>query len=261
MRAGRWVFIVLLVILTACAGAPRRPPGAVSELDKDEAARLLKVVEEKNDSITPYKGIGRIAVYGKRGSLDGRAAWVAAPDGRFRVEALAVTGQPFARMICTRQECFFIFRDGGYLRRQGAGDTSLEPLSGIRLKARHMVRIMGGGAPLADYDSAGAYDMPEGGKVLILKKRFSGTVQTIRFSEDLEHIRETRIFGWRGPLYRAEIRRPERTDSCTVPFEIDISDENGNRIKISVDRCWTGIEPKKEAFSPELPEAAGCGRQ
>ncbi|MCF8110105.1 MAG: hypothetical protein K9J85_01310 [Desulfobacteraceae bacterium] len=261
MRSLRWFFIVLLVILTACAGAPRRPPGAVSELGKAEAARLVKIVEEKNDLITPYKGIGRIAVHGERGFLDSRAAWIAAPDGRFRVEALAVTGQPFARMICTRKECFFIFRDGDCLRRQGAGDTSLAPLSGIKLKARDMVRIMGGGAPLANYDSAGAYDTAEGGKVLVLKKRFSGTVQTIRFSEDLECIRETRVFGWRGLLYRAEIRRPDLAGSRMVPFDIDISDESGKRIKISVDRCWTDIEPKKKAFSPDLPEAAGCGRQ
>ncbi|MFP4193811.1 MAG: hypothetical protein ACOCQI_03425 [Desulfosalsimonas sp.] len=261
MRPGWWFFIVLLVLLTACAGGPRRPTGAVSKLGEGEASRLIETVKEKNDSITPYKGLGRIGIYGKRGSIEGRAAWVAAPDGRFRIEALAVTGQPFARMICTTDECFFIFRDGGCLRRQGAGDTSLEPLSGIRLKARDMVRIMGGGAPLADYDSAGAYDMPEGGKVLVLKKRFSGTVQTIRFSEDLEHIRETRIFGWRGPLYRAKIGRLGKSNSRMVPFELDISDESGNRINASVERCWFDIEPKENAFSPELPEGAGCGRQ
>lgn len=261
MRA-RWCFLAaLLFLLTACAGVSRQPPGAVSELGRDDASRLVKAAEEKNAIIKPYKGIGQISIHGKRGSLDGRAAWIAAPDGRFRVEALAVTGQPFARMICTKDECFFIFRDGDCLRRQSAGDTSLDLLSGIKLNARDMALLLAGGVVLADYSSAGAYATDSGQKVLVLKKRLIGTVQTIRFSDDLEHILEVSVFGWRGLLYRAEIKRLERAGSRMMPFELNISDKSGNRISVSVERCWTDIEPKKQAFSPELPEGTGCGRQ
>ncbi|MFP4454159.1 MAG: hypothetical protein ACLFPI_12435 [Desulfobacterales bacterium] len=258
----RWCFLAaLLFLLTACATAPGRPPGAVSELGRDDASRLVRIVEEKNDKIKPYKAIGQISIDGKQGSLDGRAAWIAVPDGRFRVEALAVTGQPFARMICTKDECFFIYRDGDCLRTQSAGDNSLDLLSGIKLNARDMALLLGGGAALTDHSSAGAYATDSGQKVLVFKKRLIGTVQTIRFSEDLEHILEVRVFGWRGLLYRAEIKRLERVGSRMMPFELDISDKSGNRISVSVDRCWTDIEPEKRAFFPDLPEGAGCGRQ
>ncbi len=261
MRAG-WCFLAaLLLVFTACAGVPKRPPDAVSELDRDEAARLVRAVKEKNNSIAPYKGIGQIAIHGKRGSMDGRAAWIAAPDGRFRVEALAVTGQPFARMICTKDECFFIYRDGDCLRKQSAGDAGFEPLSGVELNAGDMVMLMGGGAALADHDNAGAYAAGSGQKVLVLKRRLMGTVQTVRFSEDLEHILEVRVFGWRGLKYRAEIMRLDRAGSRMIPFELNVSDAGGNSISVSVERCWFDIEPKEAAFSHELPEGTGCGLQ
>lgn len=261
MRAGWCFFCVLLIVLTACAGVPRRPSDTVSELSREHADQLVKAAEEKNDSVAPYKGIGQIAIHGKRGSLDGRAAWIAAPDGRFRVEALAVTGQPFARMICTKDQCFFIYRDGDCLRRQSARNAGLEPLSGVDMNARDMVLLMGGGVALADHHTAEAYATGSGQKVLVLKRRLIGTVQSVRFSEDLEHVLEVKAFGWRGLRYQAEIRRLDRSGSRMIPFELNISDESGNSISVSVERCWFDIEPKEAAFSPELPEGAGCGRK
>lgn len=255
---GRWILVFLALALTACAGTPARPPGAVLELGSNDASRLKQIAEEKNDSLKPYKGTGEIFIHGPKGFMEGRAAWIAAPDGRFRVEALAVTGQPFARMICSRSECFFIFTEDDCLRRESAGHTGLGPLSGIGLEARDMVFLMGGGVRLKDHDSSEAYTTESGGQVLVLKKRFMGTVQTVHFSDDLESIVETEVFGWRGPVYRAEVTRGKQAGSRVMPSAVDVSDESGNRINVSVQRCWTGIEPGPDAFSAELPEGAGC---
>ncbi|MFW6334444.1 MAG: hypothetical protein ACOC0W_04160 [Desulfosalsimonas sp.] len=256
----RWLVVAGLVIAAAgCAGAPRQPYGPVSGLEREEARDLKDRAEAKNDSITPYKAIGRIEIQGERGVLDGRAAWIAAPDGRLRVEALAVTGQPFARMICPAEQCFFIFRDGNCLRRETAGDTDLAPLTGIKIGAREMVHIMAGGALLADHDHAEAYSHSSGGKILVLKKRFRGTVQMLYFSEDLESIRKTEVYGWKGLLYKAEISGEKQTGSGAMPSELVVSDDSGNSLSISVQRFWTGIEPGRGAFSPELPDGAGCG--
>lgn len=257
----RWCCLVaLLIAVTACAGTRGRPSGAISELSSEDASRLINIAEKKTDKFTPYKGIGEIRIYGKQGFMESRAAWMGAPDGRLRVEALGVTGRPFARMICTRDKCFFLFQEGDCLRRETAGNTDLSPLSGIAIKARDMVLLLGGGVGLADYDSAEAYLTDSGGKVLVLKKRFLGTVQTVRFSRDLGHVRETAVFGLRGRVYRAKITRREQIGSRMMPFELDISDDNGNRINVSVERCWIDINPGQKAFSPELPEGAGCGR-
>ncbi|MCF8025341.1 MAG: hypothetical protein K9J79_00175 [Desulfobacteraceae bacterium] len=258
MKPRRYLAVALLLVITACAGAPKRPPGAVSELERKEASRLIETLKEKNKAVAPYKAIGQLGIYSTRVSLEGRTAWVAAPDGRFRVGVLGLTGQPFVRMICTRDKCFFHFRDGDCLRRETAGSTSLEPLCGIEIKARDMVLLLGGGVRLAGYDSAKAYETVSGRKVLLLKKSLSGTVQTVEFSKDLAHILETKVFGWKGLVYRAEIRHHQRAGSRIMPFDLDISDANGNRIRVSVERCWTDIEPGKQTFSPELPEGAGC---
>ncbi|MFP4158257.1 MAG: hypothetical protein ACLFQ9_00770 [Desulfobacterales bacterium] len=261
MRDVPWIFVLLFLAFSACAGSPDRPPGAVSELEEADASRLKQIAEEKNESITPYKGIGEIFIDGPNGVVEGRAAWIAAADGRFRVEALNVTGQPLARMICSRTECFFIFTEEDCLRRETAGHTGLGPLSGIGLKAREMVLLMGGGVGLRDHDSKEAYATASGGQVLVLKKGFLGTVQTVRFSEDLENIVSTEVFGWRGPVYRAEVTRQERAGRDMMPFGLDITDETGNRITVSVQRCWTDIEPGPDAFATQLPDGAGCDRQ
>lgn len=255
----KFLVFLLLFLITSCAGAPRRPYDAVSELGRKDTYRLIDIVKEKNEAVTAYKAIGEIGLYGGRVSLETRAAWIAAPDGRFRVGVLGLTGQPFARMICKLDKCFFHFRDGDCLRRETAGNTSLEPLCGIEIKAGDIVLLLSGGVGLAAYDSAEAYETSFGAKILVLKNGLLGTVQTVRFSRDLKHILGTEVFGWQGLIYRAEISDYKPVASGSMPFHLDVSDAGGNRVKVSAERCWTDIKLEKQAFSPELPEGSGCG--
>ncbi|MFP3980056.1 MAG: hypothetical protein ACLFUY_01575 [Desulfobacterales bacterium] len=258
MKLFIWPFLLCLVLLAACAG--RQLPGVTSQLSAPDSARMLRTVKAKNAELAPYKGIGRIGIQNSGNSWGVGAAWVAAPDGRLRVAALSLTGQAFARMICDPRKCYFIFRsaDEGCLRRETPGDRSLEPLVGINLAAGDLVRLLGGGAPLVDYDSAEAYDMDSGEKLVVLKKRFFGTVETIRFSPDMAHVREVTVYGWRGADYRAKITHRQQVNGQSMPFALQISDESGSRMRVSVERCWINIKPSAEAFSTDLPEGARC---
>lgn len=260
MKFFRWAFFLSAVLLAACAGTGGRPPGVTLQLAASDSARMVRAVEAKNADIPAYKGIGQIGIQNSDNSWGVRAAWIAAPDGRLRVAALSLTGQAFARMICDLRKCYFIFRseNEGCLRRETPGDRSLKPLVGMEMAAGDLANLLGGGAPLVDYDSAAAYDTDAGEKLLVLKKRFFGTVETIRFSPDMAHVREVTIYGWRGPDYRAKITRRQQVDGQSMPFGLEISDESGSRMRVSVERCWTDINPSAEAFSADLPEGARC---
>lgn len=255
----RWLMLLALLPLAACAGVVRPPPDAASRAEPGAAAGLVDHIRRINAGLVPYKGIGRIDFFSPNDSWSVRAAWLAAPDGRLRVEALGLTGQPFARMICLPDHCVFIFRQGDCLQKHSSGRTSLEPLAGIDVDAGALVRILGGGIPLADHDSAEAYVTNSGQRLLVLKKRFRGTVETIRFATRPLRVREIAVHGWRETAYRARILSVRRVDARPMPAEVSVADGQGRAMRIAVQRCWVDIEPPPAAFSAELPGGGGCG--
>ncbi|MBS3809562.1 MAG: hypothetical protein KGY38_05360 [Desulfobacterales bacterium] len=255
----RGLIIIAVLFIAACAGPPKRPPDVYSEITARDASRLVEILKAKNAAVSPCKGIGQIGIYGSKGSREVRAAWIATPDGRLRVEALGLTGQPFAKMICSHSRCYFLFRgDDNCLRMESTGDTSLELLVGIELEAGDVALLLAGGVPIKSHDSVAAYETASGEKLLVLKRRFSGTVQTVRFSADRERVREMTVFGWAGELYRAEIIGYMNVQGRDIPSELRISDFGENRMRVSAKRCRTGIKPPEGVFTPNLPEEARC---
>lgn len=249
----RLIALFLILLTAACASVEKPPPSAVSRMEAGKAESLLARIQEANKTMSPYKAIGRIGVDDDSGSWSVRAAWLGAPGGRFRVEAMGLSGQPFVKVICGPDLCSFHFPEGGEVRRRDTGRRSLGRLAGVDIDVDDLALLLGGGVPIADHDSVAAYQTLGGGSMLVLKKRFSGTVQRIRFSTDPVSVREVEMFAWQGTAYRAEISEVRSVDGRNMPFELQISDPEGNRLSVSVERCWADAAVPARAFSPELP--------
>ncbi|MBA2881748.1 outer membrane biogenesis lipoprotein LolB [Desulfosalsimonas propionicica] len=250
---GRLIVLFLILLTAACASVEKPPPSAVSRMDAGKAESLLACIRKANEAMTPYKAIGRIGVDDDSGSWSVRAAWLGAPGGRFRVEAMGLAGQPFGKIICGPELCSFHFPEGGELRRRDTGRRSLGRLAGVDIDVDDLALLLGGGVPIADHDSVAAYRTLCGDPMLVLKKRFSGTVQHIRFSTDPIRVREVEMFTWQGTAYRAEILAVRSADERNMPSELQISDAEGHRLSVSVERCWADAAVPARAFSPELP--------
>lgn len=250
---GRLIALFLILLTSACASVEKPPPSAVSRMDAGKAESLLARIQKANEAMTPYKAIGRIAVDDDSGSWSVRAAWLGAPGGRFRVEAMGLAGQPFVKIICGPDLCSFHFPEDGELRRRDTGRRSLGLFAGVDIDVDDFALLLGGGVPIADHDRVAAYQMLCGDSVLVLKKRFSGTVQRIRFSTDPVSVREVEMFAWQGTAYLAEILAVRSSDGRNMPFELQISDAEGHRLSVSVERCWANAAVPARAFSPELP--------
>ncbi|MFW6283971.1 MAG: hypothetical protein ACOC1H_01105 [Desulfosalsimonas sp.] len=249
----RLIALFLILLTAACASVEKPPPSAVSQMEAEKAQSLLGRIQEANEEMTPYKAIGRIGVDDDSGSWSVRAAWLAAPGGRFRVEAMGFAGQPFVKIICGPDLCSFHFQEDGEVRRRDTGRRSLGMLAGVDIDVDDLALLLGGGVPIADHDMAAAYQTLRGDAMLVLKKRFSGTVQRIRFSTDPIRVREVEMFTWQGSAYLAEILAVRSEDGRNMPSQLQISDAEGHRLLVNVERSWADAAVPARAFSPELP--------
>ncbi|MBS0014308.1 MAG: hypothetical protein KFF46_10085 [Desulfobacterales bacterium] len=253
---GRLLALFLILLISACASVEKPPPSAVSRMEGAEAESLLARLEKTNAAMTPYKAIGRIRVADDSGSWNVRAAWMGAPGGRFRVEAMGLAGTPFAKVICGPDLCSFHFTEDGEIRRRDTGRRSLDLLAGVDIDVADLALLLGGGVPVSDHDTAAAYQTLSGEPMLVLKKRFSGTVQRIWFSTKPVRVREMEMLNWQGVAYRVVIHAVSSKKGRNMPLELEVSDEKGHRLQLSVERLWADAAVPARAFSPELPANA-----
>ena len=249
----RWPALVLVVLVASCASLA--PPGPeTSRLSPGKADCLLAHIRSTNKKVTPYKAIGRIRVEDSAGAWSVRAAWMTAPGGCFRVEALGLAGQPFAKVICNPDRCAFHLLENGQLRKKNTGRRSLAPLAGVDIRIDDLGLLLAGGVPLIDYDAAAAYETDTGSLMLELKKRFSGTGQRLLFDPDSLDIREIKIFGRGEVAYRVRIPEMLASKGRRVPARLEISDPDGHFLRLTVERFWTDAAVSKKVFSPEFFE-------
>lgn len=245
----------VLLLTLSCAGLQVPDDARVGQ-----ARARLAELEKKNADMPAFKGIGKLRIRRDRQAWSVRMAWVGAAGGRLRVEALGLTGQPFAKLVCNAPDCHFLFQDdSGEYRKEKSDAKSLKPLTGIAVDVDALVQILGGGVPIADHDTVWLETGTDGGGgVLVLQDRWRGVVQKIRLAADGSAIRSMERFGFTGLRYRVVIRRPEMTDGRLMPHALRIEDGDGNMMAISVERCWVDIALPAGVFAPELPENPGA---
>ncbi|MGM0451903.1 MAG: hypothetical protein ACQERN_01900 [Thermodesulfobacteriota bacterium] len=245
-----WLLPVVLFTLS-CAGFRVPDDGRI-----EEARSLLGEFGRKNRSMPSFKGIGELRIRRNQESWSVRMAWLGASGGRLRVEALALTGQSFAKLVCDRSDCYFLFRDdSGEHRREKSGTRTVEPLTGISVDVDALVLMLGGGVPIADHDAAWMQaGEGDNGDVVVLRDRWRGVVQKIYLTADGSGIRQIKRFGVTGLRYSAEISRLQMTDGRRMPYAVQIRDKDGNFMAISVQRCWADIDLPEDVFDPGLPE-------
>ncbi len=244
---GCMALLVTLLFLPACYNIVRR--GAALEVQNApaEAVSALSLIQQRNDEVKPFKGIGKISVWNSDGSQTSRAAWLGSPDGRLRVEFLSLPGQPAAKLIIDGSSYSFLSQIDGRLYRESCADPDLEKVTGVSIKASEVITFLGGGIPVYEYDSVFfEQSEPDGRFVLIFKKNWLGVVEKICFNGS--EIEKIEIFRWDKVAYQAEFNNIRNVSGHYVPFNLVITGGDHQGFSFTVDRCWADIDVSPSMF-------------
>lgn len=248
----RWIVLLIFLLSASCASVERFVPDTSRKLAPEKARELIESVKKTNELIFPYKAIGRITLENKNYTWSVRAAWMGAAGRCFRMEALGMAGQPFAKIICGSGKCSFYFISDSEIIQRKTSRRNLAPVTGIDIEVNDLLFLLGGGVSLSDYNKAEAYSHDPKDLMLVLKKTFFGTVEIISFDRQSLRITQVQKIGHSGLLYQADINNASADSGRYMPVELRISDKSGNRMRISVERFWTDIVVPESAFSHDL---------
>lgn len=216
-----------------------------------QAQSLISGIKARSYALDTVKGIGRITYRNADAVQGSRAAWLAAPDGRIRIEMLGPTGHAVAKFIFDGKTYAYISHLDQQVYTYSGSDLNLGPITGVAVPAADMVYFLAGAVPLRDYDHIDLITEDESGRrILVLKKRWHGTVQKIYPDMDGHLVARVDFFNrWGRLAYRADLGRFRQVDGRQIPFSIHVSDGDENGLRIEVDKCWTGFPLGPEMFS------------
>ncbi len=252
--------VVFLVFtgLTGCSAVLRpnmlEPAMHLAESDvPPRAARLLQLVQEKNEQAGSFKGIGQIRLWDGNQIRTSRAAWAGTPEPRLRIEFLGLPGQPVAKFMFNGcRSVFYSCPDQQPFERKSA-NPNLGPVTGVDVTAGALTLLLAGGIPVYAHDDVSVLtekgaDEGSDRQVLILKKRFFGIVEKIYFNGPA--IEKVEIFQRKNTLYQAEPRDIRDVNHQPRPFFLKISNPAGQGFSFHADRQWAGMALRPEMFDP-----------
>jgi hypothetical protein len=241
------VLFLIPLFLPACYKIVKKDTGFAFQKVPPEVSRFLSIIEQKNNAVTAFKGIGKIRVWDSDNSRTSRAAWLGAVDGRLRIEFLGLPGQPVARLIFDGNRFSFLSHIDQQEYGQTCSDPNLEPVTGVSIKTSEVVEYLAGGVPVYEHDSVLLEQSDSDGKfVLVFKKYWLGVVEKIFFNGT--EIEKLEIFKWGKKTYQVEFKDIRVVSKHQVPFDLLIDDGDNQGFSFAVDRHWTDIHVLPSMF-------------
>ena len=241
------VFFLATVLLPACYNIVKKDAGFKFQKAPSEVSRFLSIIEQKNDAVKSFKGIGKIRVWDSDSSRTSRAAWLGADDGRLRIEFLGLPGQPVAKLIFDGDRYSFQSHIDQQEYGQTCSDPNLELVTGVSIKTSEVIDYLAGGVPVYEHDSVSLAPGKSGGKsVLTFRKQWLGVVEKIFFNESV--LEKVEIFTWGSKSYQVAFKDIRVVNGHRVPFHLVITNGDDQGFSFTVDRHWADINVLPSTF-------------
>ncbi len=259
MSVKAWlVFFLAILFLPACYNIIKKDAGFEFQQAPPEVSRFLSILEQRNDAVNSFKGIGKISFWDSGRSRTSRAAWLGAADGRLRIEFLGLPGQPVAKFIFDGNQYSFLSQMDQQSYSETCSDPNLKQVTGVSINVSEVIEYLAGGVPVYEHDSVlleqeePGEQVGSGGKfVLIFRKYWLGVVEKIFFNEFV--IEKVEIFRWGKKAYQVEFKDIRTVNEHQVPFHLVITNGDDQGFSFTVDRHWADINvlPSTFTITPE----------
>ena len=224
---------------------------------RQEARAILSVHENANNTLLSFKGIGKIEL--TRNGKDvftARSAWAGSYPDRFRIELLAMSGQPLISMAYDRDLfSYFSHTDATYFQDDVSGAT-LERLSSIPVAIEDIMKFLTGRIPVSEHATSYLERLaPDKGFLLVLEADWTGVTEKIYLDETKSKIYKVELFGITGALkYRAELRDELLVDGYRLPAHLTLSNGKGDTVRFRIDRYIANAPVEESMFTITPPE-------
>lgn len=242
---------LVIILLCACSGTIPHPEETSG--DGKQAAYLLKQLRSFNDDLETLKGIGHFRLKSDGAYRSARIAWAGTRFGAIRLEIMGLTGQPEYTVAADGQNVSFIAYHPYRYHKQKAESIDLEELLSISISSGDIADILAGRIPAADYVTVLLEkNHLTGEELLILKSWWDKTSQKIYMNRDRTLFRAFEAYEFSGELrYRVVYEKTETIEGFELPLKLVIENRRGDRLEITVDRCFPNAVLSPGLFSPD----------
>jgi hypothetical protein len=218
----------------------------------------MDALQTANSDLKALKGWGRVRVVAPGDQrIYERAVWVGAEPGRLRFAFLAPTGPVFPMSCDETWVTALRHADGEYYRRQ-IGDNSLSGLLPVQIKCADLFGLLVGRLPGVAYDAV-RLDTDEGDGngdiVMLLQRRFRGTVGRIRADRDSGELTSVELLDIHGNrLYEARLEGMQTIAGYRLPSRIRLSGPDGG-LELEIARIEPDADVAENVFRIMPPGA------
>lgn len=252
-------FVLFGFGLSACSSITASLSGREEDLASISATQnLLSALEAQNSTLRNFKGIGTIKVWNDRKvQIDERVAWVGSLPLKISI-AVLISGYPAVKLASDGEWFYYLEAQGNqsYYKKIRTADANLKRLISIPIGSNDVLTLLGGRVPMREHHQAQLKEDESGnGYVLILKKRWWGTIEKIYVDDTMSQVRQIEIFNRSGSLdYRASFEQFKDVQGYRLPFKLKISNDHGADCQLDIDRYWADVSVSPSMFVLNPPE-------
>jgi len=243
------VFLVALS-LSACVSTPRTGVGVPTP----DPHRFLSSLKKQQDSITSFRGIGKL-----RYTMDGeehttRAAWIGSLPANLRVDTLGLWGQPNLTLLVKGSALYLHAPDEDRCLKAKATARNVSRLVSVPLPVEDLFVMLSGQVPVLPFHRAAIqYSEAEGQWCLSLYRKWGRLVERIWTKGMGTIVNRIDVFDRSGHLaYTALFRRFQPLKDSLIPKEIVVSGEQGESFSLEVERLSTNVEVPAGAYTLQV---------
>jgi hypothetical protein len=241
---------------TGCATVSGTRDTPASAVDSAEALAILERLQQTNDRLKTFKGIGRLTVK-KEGKvqMDDRVAWIGSDPLKLSV-ILFVSGFPALRMASDGEWLYFQDgqQPGGPVQKLRSSDPDFNRLLSIPIHSSDIIELMRGRIPIREHRSASLQPLASGNGYVLLLKRIWGVHQKIYLDAQKSEVRQTEVYDASGNLvFQANFMEMQLVDGYRVPSRLVVTGETQAMVQLVVEKYWPDIPVSPSMFVLESP--------
>lgn len=252
----RTALLWAVLLLTACA--IYRPVDVEREAARTEARELVRALGAKNHTLSRFKGTGRLKLWQDGKSFSTRAAWVGSYPDKLRIALINPAGRPMASLSTDGKYLYMVSHADGEFYKKPSSNPTFQRFILIPISADDLITILAGRVPLRKHQTVEiTADASGRGTILTLAKKWRGVVQKIFLDADKRSVLQIEIFRAEDELsYRTVFQGKQLVNGFELPERIIVSDDEGNRFELDIDRYWTDVSlpPSIFVLTPPRPE-------
>jgi len=248
-----------LVFINSCTGIfhtfSHESKEKEDSLIQGKAVSTISAIRKRNNSLLTFKGLGKIDLIDHEESFTARAAWAGSYPNQLRFEIIGIGGHPVISFSFNDDQQFFISHADKRFYHRSNADGDLEDIISVPIPLNDIMKLLTGRIPVYEHSDYEIVTDPSWtGRVLVLKKEWTGVCEKLYLDEKNTRIYKIEIFELTGGLsYCAVFDGGMVIESMEVPSKIILTDDHDASVSLRIDRCLKNIPVSSSIFILEPP--------